>query len=180
MNFEESYEKFLNGTASEEEIKFVAEEIKKAKEIDRILNLPTDAPKFEAVSDDTVVKARRDFNRKNFVRTLIIILSSLCVIAATVCGIIFIPSTVSARQSRRYSREECTAIAIECASQYLSQDNSTEFLIRDVDRHLSLRSGLRRAVYMYEVDLENEAHEIEIYVNSSSGYAEVRDVSRND
>lgn len=179
MNFEECYEKFLNGTASDEEVKFVAEEIRKAKEIDRIMNLPAEHPIFEAASDERVAKARKSFNTKQLIRTLWITFGSLCLIAAIVCGILFIPSNISAHKSRNFSREECTQIAIECAREYFGGSVDTKFIVEDVDRHLSMRNGLTKSVYMYEVDLENDRNEIEIYVNASSGYAEVRDVSGN-
>lgn len=179
MNFEESYERFLNGTASDDEVNFVAEEIRKAKEIERILNLPAESPVFEAASDETVIRARKSFNRKNLIRTLVVIICSLAFLAALVCGILFIPSTLSARQSRKFTRDECTQIAIECAAQYFGNSDESKFVVHDVDRHLSMRHGLTKAVYMYEVELINDTHEIEIYVNSSSGYAEVTDVSLN-
>lgn len=176
MDFEEVYRKFLDGKATDEEVLFVAAEIRRAKEIDNILNLPTEKPIFEEATEEVVLKARKSFNKKTLIRTIIIILSSLAVIAAIVCGILFIPSTAAARRHDRYSREECVEFAEQRAREFLDADENTTFVVHDVDKRLYLGDGLTKAVYFYEVELRSDRCEIELHVNAKSGFAEVIDI----
>ena len=176
MNFEEVYRKFLEGTASDEETLFLAAEIRKAKEVDALLSRLTENPIFEEASDETVTKARKTFLRKSLYHTFITILVSLTAFAAVVCGVLFIPSTISAKQQENYSREECAEIALERAREYDPQ-SVREFVIHDIDKHIYLGDGLGEALYTYEIELRNGEYEIEIWVNASSGFTEITDVA---
>ena len=65
MNFKDAYNHFLDGTATEEEIEYVREEMNKVREIDDILHNTPERDIFNEVENDTIQKARKQFNFKN-------------------------------------------------------------------------------------------------------------------
>ena len=97
MNFEEAYQKLREGTATDEEAAFVARELENVRKISAILDNPAMfSPEIGQAEKETVQRARKAFNKKTLVRTIIIVLCSLLAIAAIVCAILFIPSNISA------------------------------------------------------------------------------------
>ena len=126
MTFEDAYQKLREGTATDEEAAFVARELENVRRISAILDNPSlSDPGIEKAEVETVQRARRAFNRKTLLRTVVIVVCSLLAIAAIVCAVLFIPSNLSASEKQKISKAE----AIEIAS-FFRRYMSTGFNLR--------------------------------------------------
>ena len=112
MTFEDAYQKLREGTATDEEAAFVARELENVRRISAILDNPSlSDPEIEKAEVETVQRARRAFNRKTLLRTVVIVVCSLLAIAALVCAVLFIPSNLSASEKQKISKAEAIEIA---------------------------------------------------------------------
>ena len=177
MNFEEAYQKVNAGTATEEEVAYVAKELENLRRLSAILDNPSASdPGIAKVETETVQKARRTFNRKATVRTIIVVLCSLLAIAAITCGIIFIPSCTSAYRNMKVTRDEAVELARACLREQVGE-NADSYYIDHMHRQLSINGSLTDAVYLYKIEFEDVYdNEYTIKVNAKSGYAMVSDV----
>lgn len=178
MNFKDAYNNFLNGTATEEEIEFVRKEMNRVREIDDILHGMPERDIFNEVESDTIQKARKQFNFKNTIRIIIVVLCVLIFLAAAICGYIFGTAIPAARRNSDISREEALVIAEDYLSEFLEKD-AHEFIVHDIDRHLNSAEGLKNSVYCYEIELRDDFTEYEVTVNAASGYAVITDVDHH-
>lgn len=178
MNFEDAYQKLREGTATDEEAAFVARELENVRKISAILDHPDlSDPGIQKAEAETVKKARKEFNRKSLIRTVIIVLCSLLVIAAIVCGILFIPANISASAKQKISKEEAVAAAYECLVAEVGEDRAKEFYVDYAHRHLRYAGNIFDGIYVYKVEFENAYRsEVEIEVNANSGYTVIRDI----
>ena len=181
MNFDEAYEKVLAGTATDEEKTYVNTEIDKIRRISAILDTPPASPVIAEADTETVMRARKSFNKKTTIKIAVITLLSLLAIAALVCGIIFIPSCTSASRSEKIDSEEALELAIEYLSNYTGEDAS-QYLLRDIDRELRIPDGLGNAIYVYEIELRTPDGGLryELEVSAKSGYVVLTDVDHRD
>ena len=174
MIIKECFEKIKNGTATEEEKSFVEKELDTILKIKSILDNPPDEPEVAEAEHGTILRARRLYERRTYIKIFIITVITLLLIAALVCGIIFIPSCTSAAHKMRYDRDQ----AIEIAYNYIAEhygENKDEFSVRDVDKELRINGSLTDAVYVYEIELRNEFRIYELGVSTKSGAVEVLD-----
>lgn len=179
MNFEEAYKKLRDGTATDAEAAFVARELENVRKISAILDDPALAdPDLARAEKETVRQARRQFNRKTLVRTLIIVLCALAAVAALVCAVLFLPANLSASRSLRLSRDEAVEMAHACLVEQVGQEAAKDYYVDYAHRHLRYTGSIFQAVYVYKVEFENTAGgEYEIEVNGHSGYTAVRDIN---
>ena len=178
MNFKDAYNNFLNGTATEEEIEFVRKEMNRVREIDDILHGAPERDIFNEVESDTIQKARKQFNFKNTIRIIIVVLCVLIFLAAAICGYIFGTAIPAARRNSDISREETLLIAQDYLSEFLGK-GAHDFIVHDIDRHLNSAEGLKNSVYCYEFELRDDFTEYEVTVNAASGYAVITDVDHH-
>ena len=178
MNFEEAYKKLREGTASDEEAAFVARELENVRRISSILDEPhLSDPGIRQAEMETVQKARKAFNRKTLIRTVAVVLSSLLVIAAVVCAILFIPSNISASGKVKLSKEQAVQAAYECLVKEVGEEQAKQFYVDYAHRHLRYTGSIFEAVYVYKIEFEDvRGREYEIEVNSNSGYTVIRDI----
>ena len=178
MNFEEAYQKLREGTASDEEAAYVARELENVRKISAILDRPDlSDPEIRKAETETVQKARKAFNRKTLVRTLVILLCSLAAIAAIVCAILFIPSSISASKKLVLSKEQAVDAARACLVEQIGEERAKSFYVDYAHRHLRYTSSIFQGVYVYKIEFEDAfGSEYEIEVNGSSGYTVIRDV----
>ena len=178
MNFEDAYRKLREGTATDEEAAFVAREMENVRKISAILDDPALIdPGIRKAEVSTVQKARKEFNRKTLVRTIVIVLCSTAAIAAIVCGILFIPSNISASRKAQISKEEAVAAAKEVLVNEVGEQKAEEFYVDYAHRHLRYAGSIFDGVYVYKIEFENAyGHEFEIEVNAQSGYTVIRDI----
>lgn len=174
MNFDEAFEHVKAGTASDEESSFVERELDNLRKIREILDNPASENIFHGADEETVLKARKAFNKKTTIKIIVIVLISLLVIAATVCGIIFIPSCTSASRNQVIYETE----AVELAKNHLIDMgvDVDSLYIRKVDRELRIPSSLKNAIYIYEIEFRSVEIEYELEVSTKSGYVIVTDI----
>ena len=179
MNFEEAYNKLKDGTATDEEAAFVARELENVRKISAILDNPGLAdPGLVKAEHETVQKARKAYNRKTIIRTIIIVVCSLAIIAAVVCGILFIPSNISASKSLSITKQQAQDKAYTCLVEMVGEEEAKEYYVDYNIRHIRYTGDVFHAVYVYVVEFENSfGREYEIEVNGRSGYAVVRDIN---
>ena len=178
MNFEDAYQKLREGTATDEEAAFVARELEKMRRISDILDDPSlSNPGIRQAEVETVQKARKAFNRKTLLRTVIITLCSLFAVAAIVCAILFIPSGISASRKLKITKTQAVEAAYACLVEQVGKEGAGTYYVDYAHRHLRYVGGIFDAVYVYKVEFE-DAHgrEYEIEVNGNSGYTVIRDI----
>ena len=66
MDFEKAYQKFLEGTATPEEMEFVRSEMKKANEINNVLATVNNEGVTDIAEKETVKKAMRKYWKKDY------------------------------------------------------------------------------------------------------------------
>ena len=178
MNFEDAYKKLRDGTATDEEAAFVARELENVRRISSILDNPElSDPGIGQAEMDTVQKARKVFNQKTLIRTVVVVLCSLLVIAAIVCAILFIPSNISASGKVTLSKEQAVEVAHACLVEELGEEEAGRFYVDYAHRHLRYVGSIFDAIYVYKVEYEDiYGREYEIEVNSNSGYTVIRDI----
>ena len=180
MNFDEIYEKIQTGTATKEEQEAFKKEIDEIRKISAVLSeTPESSPVFQQADAETIRQAKKKHNRKTLIKTIAITIVSLLLIAAIVCGIIFIPSCTSAAKNQIVGREEAIELAKDCVVD-LYKVNRDELTVRDVDKELDINGRLNNAVYIYEVKLRaKDGTKFEVEVSTKSGYAQLTDMDRH-
>ena len=178
MNFEDAYKKLRDGTATDDEAAFVARELENVRRISSILDNPElSDPGIGQAEMDTVQKARKVFNQKTLIRTVVVVLCSLLVIAAIVCAILFIPSNISASGKVTLSKEQAVEAAHACLVEELGEEEAGRFYVDYAHRHLRYVGSIFDAIYVYKIEYEDiRGREYEIEVNSNSGYTVIRDI----
>ena len=178
MNFEDAYRKLREGTATDEEAAFVARELENIRRISAVLDDPAlSDPGISRAEVDTVQKARKAFNRKTLLRTVLITLGSLLAVAAVVCAILFIPSNISASRKLKITKAQAVEAAYACLAEQVGEEDARAFYVDYAHRHLRYVGSIFDAIYVYKVEFE-DAHgrEYEIEVNGNSGYTVIRDM----
>ena len=178
MNFEEAYQKLRDGTATDEEAAFVARELENVRKISAILDDPAlSDPEIQNAEIETVHKARKVFNRKMLVRTIVITLCSLLAVAAIVCAILFIPSNISASGKVTITKEQAIESAYACLVEQVGEEQAKTFYVDYAHRQLRYVGNIFDAIYVYKIEFEDTlGREYEIEVNSNSGYTVIRDI----
>ena len=169
MDFEKAYQKFINGTATEEETEFVRSEMKKANDVNNILTSVKSEGATSTALRDTVKKAMKRYWRKDTLKILIIVLSSMLVLAIGATAAIGIPILTAAQDNMNYTVDEAKAIAIEhIADAYPEAKGEIE--VYRVERELDVEGRIRHARYVYIFDVYNGVDNvIEIEIDSKTG-----------
>lgn len=175
MNFKNAFDKVQAGTASEEEVAFIAEEMEKLHRISELLDNPSASPIVLEAEAKDIEKAKKSYNKKTTIKIIIITFIVLCLIACLVCGIIFIPSLTSAVSNVRHDRDECVQNAEAFISDMTGED-ATYFMIKDIDRELRIPDSLWNAIFVYEIDfVDAGGTKYRVEVNSKSGFVILTD-----
>ena len=86
MNFDQVYEKYINGTATEKEKAYIESEIAKARKLSEIIDRMDAQRVIEPADADKVRKAAKTMKKKFGLRVLIISISALLVLALVAVG----------------------------------------------------------------------------------------------
>lgn len=169
MDFEKAYQKFLNGTASPEEMEFVRSEMKKANDINDILTNVKNEGATNTAEKETVKKAMRTYWKKDTLKILLIVLSSMLVIAIGIGCAIGIPILSNAKNNVNYTEEQARSIAIEyLAPKYPASAEKIE--VYRVERELEVEGRIKNARYIYILDVYNGVNNVlEIEIDSKTG-----------
>lgn len=175
MNFEEIYEKYKAGTATDEEKAFVEAEIEKAKKISSMLDEQPSEPVVEQADDETYKKAKKTFSRKTTLKVVIIVVCCIAIIGALVGGTVLGVSYYSASDAEELTEEQAIQAAKQCVADAYGED--VEGLVHtDVEKELEMDRKLTKSIYVYEIEIKSTTCEYEVEVNAQSGFAHITDV----
>ncbi len=188
MSFEKLYEKYRNGTASEEEIAYVEEEIAKARKLGEILEasekekgaiLPCGKENEKSAANgifadadaEQVKKARKKHRLRSSVLTLCISLLSAALVACAVAGAIFGTAIGSAKKNAKITETQAKTIALEYYSANCSSSEATgEAYVKDFEKDLEFTKKLKNSYYKYTLEVGRlGGYKIEIEIDSRSG-----------
>ena len=110
MDFEKAYQKFLDGTATKEEIEFVRKEMKKANEINDILNKVKKEHVIEDAEKETVKKAMKIYWKKDTLKIILIVSCSILILGICIACAIGLPILNNAKNNMNYTKEEAKEI----------------------------------------------------------------------
>lgn len=178
MDFEKAYQKFLNGTASDEEVEFVRSEIKKARKLTEIIDNERPDVISEA-SDGAYKKAVKKHRTKTIVTTVII---SLLAIALIVCIALLVLRGVTnenAEANTRITEAEAKELAIKYVEENYP-DVVGDIFVEDIDCDLESGLDVEKAYYEYEVEIKKGNMEFDVEINGHTGEIIYVDVDIDD
>ena len=169
MDFEKSYQNFINGTASPEEVEFVRSEMKKANEINDILTSVKNEGATNTAEKETVKKAIRTYQKKDTLKILLIVCCSVIVLAIGIACAIGIPILSNAKNNVNFTSEQAKAIAIEHFSDKYP-DSAAKIEVYRMEKELEVEGRIKNARYIYVVDVYNGVNGVfEIEIDSKTG-----------
>lgn len=169
MDFEKAYQKFLNGTASPEEMEFVRREMKKANDINDILTNVKNEGATNTAERETVKKAMKTYWKKDTLKILLIVCCSVIVLAIGIACAIGIPILSKAKDNMNYTAEQAKVIAVEhITDKYPAGAGKIE--VYRVERELEVEGRIKNARYIYVLDVYNGVNNVlEIEIDSKTG-----------
>lgn len=180
MNFEEAFKHCQEGTATQTEKEFVADELAKAKALsslfdDEGVNV-TPAPIAEA--DKREIKAaKKRFQWKKLVYAFCAIAATLLIIAAVLGGV-FGSAAAYANENIVYGEGACVQFAKEYAFNFLNDPNGIypgssfisspdDLIVDDVDKKFNYdEKRIKKSYYVYRVELKAGGLSIEVEVDT--------------
>ena len=180
MEFEKAYQKYREGTASEEEKAFVESEIERIRKVSSVIDEKPLRNVVEKAEADEVKKAKKKYTLKTTLITLLIVAAVIIVIAAAVCGGIFGTAVTAAKQNLNVSVTEAERIATLQALDIAGTENA-KIIISSIEKEIVYTSQLKNSRYIYEVEaviiLDGlKRTELEIEINADTGIARITDV----
>jgi len=174
MDFERAYQNFLDGTATNEEIEFVRQEMAKAKEINSIIDNVNDGDKIAKAEQDEVKKAVRKFKIKDTIKIFVIAIVSLVVVAGITLASILIPAYNNANDNVNYSAKEAKQKAIDKVIEYVLAENpnanTDKIRIIEFEKEFEYSGSAKRAHYVYVIEVYDGVDTVyEIEVNAKTG-----------
>ena len=119
MNFEELYEKYLNKTATQEEIVYVESEIAKAKRLSAILD-ERDASRVIAPTETKTAKQSvKSFLKKTRLRVAAIVMIVTLLVSALAVGSFFTVATIKASSNSLCDKAEAIEFIVRTESELL-------------------------------------------------------------
>ncbi len=176
MKFEELYQKYIDGTATDSEKAYVEEEIEKAKKLSAIIDSQDAKRVIAPVEKEEVQKAKKLFTLRSIITIVAVSLIALVVVAGAVCGGIFGTAVTSAKNLSHF---ETTNEAGECAKRYIVNhlNDNGSLIVNEIDRDLIMNVGLNKAYYSYEVEIQSlNGKEYDILVDGRNGECKVIEI----
>ena len=114
---------------------------------------------------------------KKPIRKLLKAVLGIALTAAVLCGIWFVPASVSAAHSVSLSREEALAAAEGCFQELVGEETARSFYVDYINLSLKHDGSILKGIYIYNVEFQNQdGTEYKIEVNAASGKAVIRDI----
>lgn len=176
MNFDKIYEKYQNGTATEEERAYIESEIAKARKLTSIIDELDAKRVIEPAQPAEVLKVQKTMKKRLNIRVLVITLLVIATLVLATAASVFAYVNVKASGRAEYNREECIELAKKSVNDH-SENASTHLVVLEVDRDVRFYNGkLSRATYVYEIEVVKGILQYEVEVDSATGKAVIVDV----
>jgi len=177
MNFEELYEKYKAGSATEEERTLVLKEIEAARRVSEILEKENSGAgeQIAPADRDTVKKAKKAFNLHSTIRTAVICAICVVVLGALACGAIFGTALVSAHRAKNLTEEQAIEAAKALLVTHVAGSVPTDMIVSEVESELDMQVKLTDTVYIYEIKLILGEYKYQVNVSAKTGYAVISD-----
>ena len=178
MSFEKIYEKYTLGTATEEEKKFVEEEIAKARKLSEIIDgKETDGAILADADVATIKKARKRHSVKFALKALAISLAVAVTAVGAVCGGVFGTAMSFAKKNAKISLSDAEKTALAYyAKNYTHSAAKGEPFIKDSEKDVEFTKPLKNSLYSYKVGIDQPGgYEIEFEIDSRTGEIKVID-----
>lgn len=182
MKFEELYEKYLQGTCTEEEKLFVENEIARARAVNERLLSAHKEEVIRPADNKKVKKAKKKFSLKMAMTAAVVTLAVLVVVCGAVLGGVFGTAATAAKDGVKISAEEGKQIAIDYAFEFLSENyynfegSKDKAIVKDFEKDFEITSKLKNSYYAYSYELLFGRTEVEVMVNSRTGECRITDV----
>ena len=182
MKFEELYEKYLQGTCTEEEKRFVENEIVRARAVNERLLSAHKEEVIRPADDKKVKKAKKKFSLKMAVTAAVVTLVVLVVVCGAVLGGVFGTAATAAKNGVKFSLEEGEKIAVDYAVEFLTDrypgftGSADKVIVKERERDFEITSKLKNSYYAYSYELIFGRTEVEVRVNSRTGECRITDV----
>lgn len=167
MDFEKAYQKFLDGTATPEEIEFVRSEINHARKLTAVIDGDRRGITTEADSEK-VKKAAKKFNFRMTVKTVIIVVLSVVIVTGAVLGAFFGVSVSSAKRNTKITAEDAERIALAYAEENFPEETGATY-VKDTDRDIEIKGEITKSYYIYGVELSRGLLEIDVEISGKTG-----------
>lgn len=173
MNFDKAYDRFLAGTASEEEIAYVKSELNKLKKLEELMAEDrAPRPSLEKAEAEQYKKAKKAYTLRTAVTVFAIVLLVFAIVAGAVCGGIYGTAYSSAKSSDKVDYAEARTIAYDFAYDYaISALKMTEpvIVVTEIEKELKMESPLKMSSYVYFAEVKVGRAELEIKIDSPTG-----------
>lgn len=179
MSFEKAYEKYLDGTATEEEIAYVEEEIEKARRLSEIIESSNAKPvEYAEADEECIKKAKKQHGIRSIITAFVVSVVVLMVVAGAVLGGVFGTAVGSAKKGVTVGEAQAKELAINYyRNNYYSTSGLDKVIVTDFEKELEYTSNLAHSYYKYEIEVKQPGgYEIEIEVDSRTGEIVVVDV----
>ena len=170
MDFEKAYQKFLDGTATPEEMEFVRSEMKKASDINGILENVKKEGATNVAESKTVKEAKKKYCIKDTKKILLIVCSVVLVFAIAIGAAVGIPVLTNAKENTNYTIEQAKEIAISEVITLYPDADVNKIKVRNVEKDLEVQGRIKNARYIYVIEVYNGLNRVvEIEIDSKPG-----------
>ncbi len=169
MDFEKAYKKFLDGTATEEEVEFVRGEMKKASDINDILDNVKKEGATNVAEEQAVKEASKKYRRKDTKKIVIIACAVVLAVAIAIGCAIGIPVLVNAKENTKFSKAQAQEKAIAyVVDKYPAGAGKVK--VRKVEKDLEVNGRIKNAHYVYVFEIYNGVNGVvEIEIDGRTG-----------
>ena len=181
MDFKETYKKYLDGTATDEEKAFVESEIERA----RLVNSEVIAATKVSETKPQETKKKKSFRHtlKTIIISVVVFVIASLITFATFYSIIF----SNALDNIKVKPEEAKAAALEEAYKeakyHYGYNGPMEMLVAEQEldtRELVFKIPLSKCHYVYEFEFVAGNVEIDVQVNSATGNCVITGIDKLD
>lgn len=180
MNFDNAYDRFLAGTASEEEIAYVKSELNKLKKLEELMAEDrAPRPSLEKAEAEQYKKAKKAYTMRTAVTVFAIVVLVFALAAAAICGGIYGTAYTSAKNSDNVDYATVRTIAADFAYEYaVNELKMTEpnVLVTEIEKELKMESPLKLSAYVYFAEVKVGRVELEIKIDAPTGTPVVIDI----
>lgn len=182
MKFDELYQKYVNGTCTDEEKAFVEGEIEKAQKVNDALIMGRKI-ELAPAEEEKIKKVKKKFSLKMALTAAVITITVMLVVCGAVLGGVFGTAVTAAKNGDHYGYSGAETLAVDYAYGYMAENKlfdgeKSALKVFDREKDFDMTTPLKKSLYVYSFDIGAGQYEIEVEVNSKTGECRVTDVDR--